>query len=145
MKVNTVDTPGYSDFAGEVYEALAVTDSAVLVVCGASGVEVGTEQNWKRARERNMPVAVFVNKLDRENADFLRIVEQLHKRVSSRTIALQLPIGKEAQLQGVVDLISGKAYRVKGNSIEEGESARRNGRGYRGAPGAAGRSARRVR
>ena len=112
-KVNVIDTPGYADFVGEVCSALSVVDSALLVVCGASGVEVGTAQCWERARTRGLPVAVFVNKLDRERADFARALSQIKARFP-HAVALQLPIGQEAGLTGVVDLLSGKASIVEG-------------------------------
>ncbi|HWE64800.1 MAG TPA: elongation factor G [Chloroflexota bacterium] len=119
-KINVLDTPGYADFVGEVCQALSVADSALLAVCGASGVEVGTEQNWKRTRERSLPLAVFVNKLDRENADFLRTVDQLNRRISAHAVPLQLPIGREAAFRGVVDLLSGKAYLTEDGAATEG-------------------------
>jgi elongation factor G len=118
-KLNLLDTPGYADFVGEVVAALAVTDSALLVVCGASGVEVGTEQNWRRARERSLPTAVLVNKLDRENADFLRVLDQVRNRISPHAVAVQLPIGREHGFTGVVDLLSGKAYITKDGTTTE--------------------------
>lgn len=118
-KLNVLDTPGYADFVGEVLEALAVADSALLVVCGASGVEVGTEQNWKRARERHLPVAIFINKLDREHADFIRTLDQIRRRVSPHAVAMQLPIGRETDFRGVVDLLSGRAYAIEQGAAVE--------------------------
>jgi len=95
-KLNVIDTPGYADFVGEVVDALYVADSALLTVCGASGIEVGTEQDWQRARERNLPVILWVNKLDREHSDFDRAVEQARTRLKARAVAVQLPIGRES-------------------------------------------------
>ncbi|HXT35305.1 MAG TPA: elongation factor G [Chloroflexota bacterium] len=109
-KLNVIDTPGYADFVGEVVDALYVADSAVLAVCGASGIEVGTEQDWQRARERNLPVVLWVNKLDREHSDFERVVDQARTRLKAHAVAVQLPIGREAGFRGVVDVISGRAY-----------------------------------
>ncbi len=118
-KLNVIDTPGYADFVGEVCEALYVADSALLVVCGASGVEVGTEQDWKRAREHELPVVVLVNKLDREHANFYNVVDQLRNRLKLHAVILQLPIGQEAGFRGIVDLISGRAYVTENGKTTE--------------------------
>lgn len=118
-KLNLLDTPGYADFVGEVCAAMTVADAALLLVCGASGVEVGTEQYWRRALERTLPAAVLVNKLDRENADFLRVLDQIRARISPHAIALQLPIGREHAFHGVVDLLTGRAHLTRdGKTIE---------------------------
>jgi len=83
-KVNLIDTPGYSDFAGEVKTAIRVSEGAVIVVCAASGVEVGSEQVWAYSEEANLPRLIFINKMDRENADFYRTVEELQSKFGSR-------------------------------------------------------------
>lgn len=119
-KINIMDTPGYFDFVGEVRAALRATDMAVVVVEAVSGVEVGTELVWGYADEYEMPRAVFVNKLDRENADFYRVLDQLEQYFPERVTPLQLPIGSEANFSGVVDLLGSKAYRYsdKGEAQE---------------------------
>ena len=119
-KLNILDTPGYADFVGEVCGALAVADSALLLICGASGLEVGTEQCWKRARDRKLPAMVFVNKLDREHADFAHVLAAVRQRLSPRAVALQMPLGREGQLCGVVDLLSGVTHRREGAAKGEG-------------------------
>ncbi len=108
-KINLIDTPGYADFVGEVKAGLRIADGAVIVVCAASGVEVGTEQVWRYADERAIPRLIFVNKMDRDNADFYRTVEQIQSRFGRQCVPIQLPIGSQATFQGVVDLLSMQA------------------------------------
>lgn len=107
-KINLIDTPGYFDFVGEVKAGLRVADSAVIVVDAVAGVEVGTELVWRYASERGLPKLIVVNKLDRENADFFRVVEELRKVFGNSIVPLQLPIGKEASFSGLVDLMDAK-------------------------------------
>ncbi len=109
-KINLIDTPGYSDFVGEVRAAMRVSEAAIIVVCAASGVEVGTEQMWAYCEEADLPRLIFINKMDRENADFHRTVEELQSKFGSRCIPLQLPIGAHNDFQGVVDLLTMKSY-----------------------------------
>jgi elongation factor G len=116
-KVNVLDTPGYTDFVGEVKGALRVSDGAVVVICGASGVEVGTELTWAYADEYGLPRVIFVNKMERENANFARTLEQIRQKFDQRMLPLQLPIGSQASFEGVVDLLAMKAY--MGDSGEE--------------------------
>jgi len=111
-KVNLIDTPGYSDFVGEVKAALRAADGAVIVVSAASGVEVGTELTWKYAEERGLPRLMFINKIDRENADFFKTVEQIQAQFGRKCIATQLPIGAESNFEGVFDLISIKSAKA---------------------------------
>jgi elongation factor G len=105
-KVNLIDSPGYPDFVGEVKASLRAADGAVVIVSAASGVEVGTELTWKYADDRALPRILFVNKIDRENADFFKTVEQLSTRFGRKCVPIQLPIGAESKFEGVVDLIS---------------------------------------
>ena len=109
-KMNLIDTPGYADFIGEVRSGLRVTEGAVVVVCAASGVEVGTEQMWSDAEKAGLPRLIFVNKMDRDNADFLSALEGIQAKLSRRCLPLQLPIGSQSDFQGLVDLVSMKAY-----------------------------------
>ena len=109
-KVNLIDTPGYPDFVGEVRSGLRVSEGAVVVICAASGVEVGTEQVWSYLEENNLPRLIFINKMDRENADFARVVEGIQSRFGRRCVPLQVPIGAHNDFQGVVDLIAMKGY-----------------------------------
>ena len=110
-KINVLDTPGYTDFVGEVISAVHVADVALLLVDAVSGVEVGTELVWARAEARNLPRMVFVNKMDRESANFERTLDGLRSTFDVDFVPVQLPIGSQADFEGVVDLITMKAYR----------------------------------
>ena len=118
-KINLIDTPGYSDFVGEVKAAIRVCEGAVVMVCAASGVEVGTEQVWSYCDQAELPRLIFINKMDRENADFYKTVEQIQSKFGSRCLPLQLPIGAQDSFQGVVDLLTMKAY--TGSEAKEAE------------------------
>jgi len=120
-KVNFIDTPGYFDFVGEVKGALRVADVALVFACAVSGVEVGTEKVWNFAGENNLPRAFFINKMDRENANFDRVVELLKQTFGTTVAPLQIPIGAEANFQGVIDLLTQKAYYYSdnGKKVEE--------------------------
>lgn len=109
-KINVVDAPGYADFMGEVKCALRAADLALIVVCGASGVQVGTEFAWQFAEELSLPRAVFINRMDRENADFSAALSQLQSNWGQKCVPLQIPIGSQQALKGVVDLLAMKAY-----------------------------------
>ncbi|HHX87212.1 MAG TPA: elongation factor G [Firmicutes bacterium] len=110
IKINLLDAPGYFDFIGDVVGSLRVVDSALVVVCAVSGVEVGTEKMWSYADDKKLPRAIFINKLDRENADFDKTLSQLQEFFGHSVIPLQLPIGKESTFQGVVDLVEEAGY-----------------------------------
>jgi elongation factor G len=118
-KINLIDTPGYSDFAGEVKAAIRVSEGAIIVICAASGVEVGSEQVWAYSQEAALSRLIFVNKMDRENADFFRTVGQLRSKFGSKCVPVQLPIGAQRDFQGVVDLLELKAY--IGSEMKEAE------------------------
>ncbi|MFC1939530.1 elongation factor G [Chloroflexota bacterium] len=118
-KINLLDAPGYSDFVAEAKAAVRVSEGAVLVVCAASGVEVGTEQSWESCEEANLPRLIFINKMERENADFYKTLEALQSRLTPRCTAVQLPIGAHNDFQGVVDLLTMKSY--SGAAAKEGE------------------------
>jgi elongation factor G len=122
-KVNFVDTPGYFDFVGEVKGALRATDVALVFACAVSGVEVGTEKVWDYAGERNMARAFLINKMDRENANFDRVVEEIRQTFGTSAAPLQIPIGQEAKFAGVVDLLKQKAYYYSDNGRKVEEKA----------------------
>ncbi len=109
-KINLLDTPGYADFAGEVKAGLRVADACVVVVCAASSVEVGTEQVWAYSRELELPAVVVVSKMDRENADFQKTLADVQSKLSSRCVAIQMPIGSQADFKGVIDLLTMRAH-----------------------------------
>jgi elongation factor G len=118
-KINVVDCPGYLDFVGEVGSSLRVADAAILVIAGPSGVEVGTETGWDLAAEFGKPRMVFVNKMDRENADFGRIMEGLQDAFGKGCVPIQIPIGAQDNLEGVVDVVHGTAYVGIGRDTDE--------------------------
>jgi len=113
-KLNAIDAPGYVDFVGEVKSAVWAADAAAIVVDAVSGIEVGTEQVWAVADERGLPRLVFINKMDRDNANPEQVVEQLQAIFEARAVRVQIPVGKEAGFQGVVDLLTMKAYLDEG-------------------------------
>ena len=113
-KVNVIDTPGYADFIGDVAAALQAADLALFVVSAVEGVEVQTEVAWKMAEARNLPRAIFVNKLDRERASFSRTLDQLKDRFGAGVAPLQLPIGEETALKGIVELLTDVAVTYDG-------------------------------
>lgn len=109
-KLNALDAPGYMDFVGEVVSAIRVADGAVIVIDSVSGVEVGTEQVWHYAGERKLPKLVFVNKMERENADYTAVTRQVAAKFGVAAVPIQVPIGSHADFKGVVDLLTQKAY-----------------------------------
>ncbi|HAH86743.1 MAG TPA: elongation factor G, partial [Armatimonadetes bacterium] len=120
VKVNFIDTPGFADFVGDVKSTLRVVEGALLVVCAVSGIEVGTENGWAFAQENGISRAFFVNKMDRENADFYSVADALKLRFGARVVPVQLPIGAAETFGGVVDLLSMKAYTGSGKDASEG-------------------------
>lgn len=108
-RINIIDTPGHVDFMIEVERSLRVLDGAVVVFDAVSGVEPQSESVWRQAHKYGVPRLVFVNKMDRMGADFLRVVDQIQKRLGSLPVILQLPIGSEEIFRGVVDLIKMKS------------------------------------
>ena len=105
-KLTFIDTPGYFDFLGDALSALRVADTAVLVVAANAGVEVGTEQMWRRVRDRGLPCFIFVNKLDRENTDFFETLSILTNALGKECVPLQVPLGAAQDLQGVANLLA---------------------------------------
>ena len=104
-KINFLDVPGYDDFIGEVISAMRAADSAIIVVAANAGVEVGTERSWSRCQDQGIPCAFFVNKMDRENADFNRSLESVQSHFGRKCVALQIPVGYEQSFKGVVDVL----------------------------------------
>ena len=117
-KINLIDTPGDSGFQADTIATLRVVEGALVVVSGVMGVEVNTSRVWARAEELELSRVVFVNMLDRERADFFRTLTALQSQLSDRCVAIQLPIGSEHDLAGVVDLLHNCAYLDPGGARE---------------------------
>jgi elongation factor G len=120
-KVNLIDCPGYADFVGDVQAALRVADLAVFVVSAVEGVEVQTYATWKIAAQLGVPRMVFVNKLDRERANFERTLDDLRDRFGAGVAPLELPIGEETSFRGVADLLTDTAYFYDGGTATHGD------------------------
>jgi len=108
-RINIIDTPGHVDFTIEVERSLRVLDGAVTILCAVGGVEPQTETVWRQGNKYNVPRMIFVNKMDRAGADFLRVVEQARERLVTNPVPIQLPIGAEEKFEGVINLISMRA------------------------------------
>ena len=108
-RINIIDTPGHVDFTIEVERSLRVLDGACAVFCAVGGVEPQSETVWRQANKYNVPRIAFVNKMDRDGADFLRVVDQIKERLGSTAIPMQLPIGAEKDFVGIIDLVKMKA------------------------------------
>ncbi|HWV15439.1 MAG TPA: elongation factor G [Cellvibrio sp.] len=109
-RFNVIDTPGHVDFTVEVYRSLKVLDGGIGVFCGSGGVEPQSETNWRYANDSKVARLIFVNKLDRIGADFLRVTDQVKKVLGAHPLLMTLPIGREDEFVGVVDLLNRKAY-----------------------------------
>ena len=109
-RLNVIDTPGHVDFTVEVYRSLKVLDGGVGVFCGSGGVEPQSETNWRYANDSEVARIIFVNKLDRLGADFFRVVKQVEDVLAARPLIMVLPIGREDDFVGVVDLLTRKAW-----------------------------------
>ncbi len=109
--LHIVDTPGYGDFIADTRACLRVLDGAVVIISAISGVKVQTEEVWEWANETEIPRIAFVNKMDRERANFYRAMGDMEKALKARAVAVQLPLGAEENFEGVIDLIKMKAYR----------------------------------
>lgn len=109
-RFNVIDTPGHVDFTVEVYRSLKVLDGGIGVFCGSGGVEPQSETNWRYANESEVARLIFVNKLDRIGADFLRVVGQVKKVLAANPLVMTLPIGREDEFTGVVDVLNRQAF-----------------------------------
>jgi len=116
-RINIIDTPGHVDFTVEVERSLRVLDGAVAIFCSVGGVEPQSETVWRQADKYRVPRVVFVNKMDRVGADFHRVMDMMRERLAANPVAVQLPIGKEADFRGVVDLVRMKAIVYEDESL----------------------------
>jgi len=118
-RVNIIDTPGHVDFTVEVERSLRVLDGAVAVFDGAAGVEPQSETVWRQADKYKVPRLCFVNKMDKMGADFYMSLSSIRERLNSKAVAIQIPIGAEETMRGVIDLIKQKAYEFQGENGEK--------------------------
>lgn len=119
-KINLIDTPGYADFIGETIAALRAADALFLVVDAVAGVQVQTEKALSLAQEAGLPKIVFINRMDKDNADFHKVVDELRESFGKSVTPVEIPIGREGSFAGVVDVLDNKAYfDVDGKTIEK--------------------------
>ncbi len=121
-RINIIDTPGHVDFTIEVERSMRVLDGVIAVFCAVGGVQPQSETVWRQADRYSVPRMVFVNKMDRTGADFLKVNQQIKDRLKANALPIQLPIGAEGDLTGIIDLVANKAYLYKndlGTDIEE--------------------------
>ena len=115
-RINIIDTPGHVDFTVEVERSLRVLDSSVAVFCAVAGVQPQSETVWRQAVRYNVPRIAFVNKMDRTGANYYNVVEQINTRLGSKAVAMQVPIGAEDHFEGLIDLVTLKAYKFLDNA-----------------------------
>ncbi len=121
-RINIIDTPGHVDFTIEVERSMRVLDGVIAVFCAVGGVQPQSETVWRQADRYSVPRMVFVNKMDRTGADFLKVNKQIKDRLKANALPIQLPIGAEGDLTGIIDLVANKAYLYKndlGTDIQE--------------------------
>lgn len=116
-KINIIDTPGHVDFTVEVERSLRVLDGAIAIFCAVGGVEPQSETVWKQANRYHVPRICYVNKMDRSGADFFKVVTEIKEKLGANPVPIQIPIGAEDEFEGVVDLISNKAYKWDEKSL----------------------------
>lgn len=119
--VNLIDTPGYADFRGEVAGAMRMVEGAVLLIDGTAGIEVNTNYVWEIAKKNNKPRFVFINKMDKEGANFNKVIEELKNTYQGSFIPVTIPYGDGENYQGIVDLLSQQSYLLEGNTEKKGE------------------------
>lgn len=108
-RINIIDTPGHVDFTVEVERSMRVLDGVIAVFCAVGGVQPQSETVWRQANKYEVPRLVFVNKMDRVGADYLRVIEKVRERLGANVVPIQIPIGAEADFQGIIDLVQMKA------------------------------------
>ena len=113
VKINLVDTPGYLDFIGDALAGIAAADSALLVVSATAGVEVGTEKAWEYATERGVPRLFFLSLLDKENADFQKVFEDIKEHLTPKVVPIEIPVGEGPDFHGIINLFSKKCHLYK--------------------------------
>ncbi len=119
-KLNILDTPGYFDFVGETNSALRVAGGAVIVVDAASGVQVGTEKAWRYTEERETPKVIFINKMDKENIDYLKVINQLKDHFGKKIAPFAIPIGTGNDLEGFINVVDMEGRKFEGTKVTDG-------------------------
>ena len=109
-RINIIDTPGHVDFTVEVERSLRVLDGSVTVMCAKGGVEPQSETVWRQADHYHVPRMIYVNKMDIMGADFYNVLRMIDERLKCNAVPIQLPIGKEAEFRGIIDLVEMNAY-----------------------------------
>jgi elongation factor G len=123
-QINIIDTPGHVDFTIEVERSMRVLDGVIAVFCSVGGVQPQSETVWRQANRYQVPRIAFVNKMDRTGANFFKVYQQLRDRLGANAVAIQLPIGAEADFRGVVDLVSLRARIYHGRKLRTLKSRR---------------------
>lgn len=118
-KINIIDTPGYLDFKGEVYSSLRASEAALVLIDATSGIEVGTEKVLNYTKKIELPRIIFVNKMDKENANFAKVVSDLHIKYSKRVVPFTLTLGEGEDFKGIIDVLNKKAYEYNGYERKE--------------------------
>jgi len=118
-KINFIDTPGYLDFLGETKAGIRVADGALICLAGPSGVEVGTERVWELVQDRHLPAMLFVTMMDRQNADFERVYQDVKEHLTPKVIPVEVPIGAGEDFKGIINLFADKAYFFKGDGSSD--------------------------
>ena len=119
IKFNFLDTPGYFDFAGEMYGALEASEGAILLIDASSGVEVGTEKSWKYTEAHNIPKLIFLNKMDKENVNFEKVLNNIKDYFGDKVVPFTLPIGEAENFKGLVSVIDEVAYEYNGKNAKK--------------------------
>jgi elongation factor G len=119
IKYNFLDTPGYFDFVGEMYGALRASEGAILLVDASSGVEVGTEKSWKLAEKNNTPRIIFLNKMDKENVNFEKVLNDIQGQFGDKVVPFTLPIGQAESFKGLVNIIDETAFEYTGKDAKQ--------------------------
>ncbi|HSH35933.1 elongation factor G [Schnuerera sp.] len=121
IKYNFLDTPGYFDFVGEMYGALKASEGAVLLVDASSGIEVGTEKSWKYTEKHNIPRIIFLNKMDKENVNFEKVLNNIQAQFGDKVVPFTLPIGEAESFKGLVNVIDESAYEYEGKEAKQAD------------------------
>jgi len=129
-KINIIDTPGYADFAGEVIGALSVVEISIVNVCASSGVEMGTETKWEYVQKSKKPSIIFINRMDKENANFDKVEKSLKEKLTPNVAPVSIPVGSGDEFSGVINLITNKAI-IEGKEVEIPEDMVAKAKEYR--------------